>query len=151
MTRVGLLSLLCLGLVGHSCSHQSRSDSWLTQAGLANQPSHQTRPQLERLLAEPLPAAWSARDARLVKQDIHFRLACLDLDAQKPQAALTRADAGLALGQHSDLFTANLLIARGQALENLHRDLEAAEAYHQALQINEILLAQALAEPRTQP
>ncbi len=143
--------VLGLGLTVFSCARPSPSDNWLEQARLLNQPGPQTRPQLERLLTAPLPPAWSAQDARWVRKDIHFRLACLDLDAKNPKAALARAEAGLALGQERDLFTANLLIARAQALENLHRDLEAAEAYHQALQINEILLAQALAEPRTKP
>ena len=72
--------------------------------------------------------------------DLLFRIARAELEAAQPDQALAAADRGLALGRDNTLFCANLLIARGEALEKLGRDTEAASSYYEALEINRKLL-----------
>ena len=55
------------------------------------------------------------------------------------------ADRGLALGRATDLFVANLLVVRGAAHEALDEGPAAAEDYHEALVINDRLLAEDVA------
>jgi tetratricopeptide (TPR) repeat protein len=85
-------------------------------------------------------------DARVLRQDACYRLAELALASGQPAEALARAERGLALGDELDVFSANLHIARGRALEGLARPVEAAAAYHRALVVHEALLAEALSE-----
>jgi hypothetical protein len=53
----------------------------------------------------------------------------------------------LALGDHGDLFTANLLVVRGTAREVLGAGRGAITDYERALTINETLLRGAAAAP----
>jgi hypothetical protein len=93
-----------------------------------------------------VPAGVAADDRRGVLQDTYFRLAELDLQARDARSALAAADRGLALGRADDLFVANLLVVRGAAHEALDEGPAAAADYHDALVINERLLAAALHE-----
>jgi predicted negative regulator of RcsB-dependent stress response len=105
------------------------------------------RAALTRALEQPLPAEVQPEDARVVHQDLWFRLGQIELDHSEPAQSLLRCDRGLTLGRKDDLFTANLLVARGRALAALGRDIEAAGSYQEALQINAKLLRAALGEP----
>jgi hypothetical protein len=55
-------------------------------------------------------------------------------------SAWRRARRGLSLGKALDVFTANLWLVRGEALEALGRDSEAAASYYAALEIDNALL-----------
>jgi len=85
-------------------------------------------------------------DRRGVLQDTYFRLAEMDLQAGDARAALASADRGLGLGRADDLFVANLLVVRGAAHESLGDGPAAATDYHDALLINDKLLAGVLHE-----
>lgn len=99
---------------------------------------------LESILQEHVPAAVAKDDARVVRQDAAYRLAELTLETD-PRAALRFAERGLDEGRAEDVFTANLLIARGRAREALGDPVAATEDYFDALTINDTLLEQALA------
>ncbi len=94
-----------------------------------------------------VPSEVSTEHGRVVLQDLMFRLAEVELERAQHDAALVAADAGLAHGRGDDVFTANLLIARGAALEAKGRDTEAAASYYEALEINRALLAELLEAP----
>jgi hypothetical protein len=91
-----------------------------------------------------VPPGMASEDARVVRQDLAFRLAELDLDAGNAVSAIEWADRGLALGEADDVFTANLLIVRGRAREAAGGDREAVSDYFRALEINEALLRRTL-------
>ena len=91
-----------------------------------------------------VPAGVAADDGRAVRMDAFFRLAQLELQDSNPKAARDWAERGLALGAHRDVFTANLHLAHGRALEALGVDLEAQASYHRALVVTEALLGTAL-------
>jgi len=93
-----------------------------------------------------IAAGVPANDRRGVLQDTYFRLAELDLQAGDAGAALASADRGLALGRADDLFVANLLVVRGAAHQALGDGPTAAADYHEALVINDKLLAEAVHE-----
>lgn len=95
-------------------------------------------------LVDPAPGSVSPEDRRVVAQDACYRRARLELSANAPEAAVAWADRGLALGTYDDVFTANLLVARGQARERLGRATDAAADYHEALLVNESLLDRVL-------
>jgi predicted negative regulator of RcsB-dependent stress response len=95
---------------------------------------------LNEALALPVSHEVSAMHRRVVHQDLLFRLSRAAIDAGHLEDALAAADRGLALGEQSDVFTANLQLARGEALEALGRATEAASAYFEALEINRKLL-----------
>jgi tetratricopeptide (TPR) repeat protein len=116
-----------------------RADGAIAAGELANASA-----TLERALEQPTPAALRADDLRVVHQDLLFRLSELAQRRNEPQRALLLAERGLALGRHEDLFSANLLVARGRALALLARDTEAASSYQEALAIDERLLRVAL-------
>ena len=108
------------------------------EALAAGQPDR-ARTFLNAGLAREVPAEIAGEHARALRQDLWYRLSAIGL-ALEPSQALREADQGLALGRHDDLFSANLLVARGRALQALGRDTEAASSYHEALQIDERLL-----------
>ncbi len=60
--------------------------------------------------------------------------------------ASTMIERGLALGEHADVFTANLLTTRGRIHEARGDDHQAARDYHRALTIQETLLERALSD-----
>ena len=109
----------------------------------AGQRPDQAHAALRTALERAVPAQISAEHVRWVQQDLWYRLAMIDLE-REPTRALLEADRGLALGRNDDLFSANLLAARGRALQALGRDTEAASSYHAALKIDERLLRAAL-------
>ncbi len=86
------------------------------------------------------PEDVSAEDARIVRQDVHYRLSRLALQRGDAEEARRWAERGLTLGEEDDVFTANLYVARGQAREALGQATQAAADYHEALKINERLL-----------
>lgn len=103
---------------------------------------------LDAIVARPVPDELSEDHARVIRQDAHDRLARIRLRRGDLVAAERDVTAGLALGEHEDLFTANLLTTRGRIHEAAGRDLEAARDYHRALEIHETLLDRALGEDR---
>ncbi len=98
------------------------------------------RRSLQGFATQPPPEGVGPEDARVVRQDVFYRLSRLALREGDAEAAKGWAERGLALGRRDDVFTANLLVARGQALEALGQGVEAAADYHDALRINERLL-----------
>lgn len=94
----------------------------------------------------PVPESVAEEDARVVRQDLLYRLSTVELAAGDPVAAADRADEGLNLGRADDVFTANLLVARAKAREALDRPREAAGDYFDALEINDELLDEALGD-----
>jgi predicted negative regulator of RcsB-dependent stress response len=86
----------------------------------------------------------SYRFGRQALQDIAFRLGQVMLDEKKTTEALEVCTRGLALGERDDLFTANLLILRGNIQQELGKGMAAAADFHQALVINEKLLQKVL-------
>lgn len=138
----------CAGCAGRADSgrwvHQAIEKNRLADRALAERDTATAVALLRDLARRQAPAAVSARDGRVVRQDACFRLALLQLEAGQPAQALRWADYGLELGSGQDLFTANLLIARGHANQALGNDKPAARAYHRALRINEELMNQAL-------
>lgn len=111
-----------------------------TDAALARQDTVAAQTALKSALALDVPAAILPIHARAVRQDLLFRLASVALQRDDGSAALDAADEGLTLGRGTDVFTANLLIARGRALEMSDRGKDAAKSYYEALQINQQLL-----------
>ena len=154
---LSLAALLALG--GCSRAQHAGDSAWVAEAvrrhALADQrleagDGPAARDALAGIVNARIPDDVPAADRRGVLQDTYFRLARIDLDARDPRAALADADGGLALGVAPDLFVANLLVVRGAAHEALGQGPAAAEDYHQALVINDRLLAETLdAAPRT--
>jgi hypothetical protein len=110
----------------------------------------QVQTALERLdaaLAAEVPIEVLPEHRRAVHQDLLFRAAQAQLQAGHNDQARAAAERGLALGRAATLFTANLLVARGQALQADDRDTEAAASYYEALEINRALLDAALGRP----
>ena len=146
MTRllhaVALGALLLAGCEGggRAWMEGARADSAAAEAGDRDE----AIAALERLVAREVPDDVAAEDARVVLQDAYARLAALYLEAGDAGAARREADRGLALGEVDDVFTANLLVARGRADEALGRDQEAARDYHRAIRVHEALLDRAL-------
>lgn len=156
-----MLPPLLLGLVlAAGCSRRGEAGPWLARALAAHQRADAqldrgrldaARQSLQAMVEQPPPAGLAAADARVVRQDAFYRLAQIELLADRPRAALDWCRQGLALGDAGDLFAANLHLDRGRALERLGRDRDAAAAYHRALLINEKLLAAALGDRAPQP
>lgn len=100
--------------------------------------------ELETFLQLPTPQSVNEDDARIVRQDVFYRLAGIALDRDQASVAQDWADRGLNEGLAEDVFTANLYVVRGAAREALDRDIEAAADYHEALLINDALLQRLL-------
>jgi hypothetical protein len=146
------------GLLALGCSRAQDNDAspWVAEAerrhALADQRLEAGDPTgagdaLRGIVDARVPGDLPTDDRRGVLQDTYFRLARIALDARDPRAALADADRGLALGRASDLFVANLLVVRGAAHEALGEGPAAAADYHQALVINDRLLAETLGGP----
>jgi tetratricopeptide (TPR) repeat protein len=103
--------------------------------------------ELQAAALAPAPVQIHPKHLRVVRQDLWFRVAQLELRAKRPELAFAYANQGLTFGRENDVFTANLLIARGEALEATGHDTEAAASYYDALQINAALLRTALDTP----
>lgn len=159
MQRCITIALL-FTVLASACSRMDGSSQWIRQAHDANLQADRAirrgdgesaRKALVASLDQPVPGTVNPQDSRMVKQDMCFRLSLVEMDAKQPKAALAWAQRGLEIGQQQDLFTANLYVAQGRALEAMGQELEAAEAYHQALKINETLLNQTLESEKEQP
>jgi hypothetical protein len=137
-----------------ACGAESEpTEQWVSRAESAHQEADRrlgsgdlsgARDVLDRALAASPPHDAPADTVRIVRQDLLFRLATTALSSGDANQAVQHADRGLALGRNRDVFTANLLIARGRAREALGQDIAAARDYHSALEINEALLDLAL-------
>ena len=150
-----LVVLLLVAWVAAGCGVRRSTDSgrWLvtiTQASggaemaRARGDRAEARRMLVAIVEAPRPAGVWPDDLRAVRMDACFRLAQLELEDSNPKAARDRAEQGLALGAGRDVFTANLHLAHGLALEGLGIDLEASASYHRALVVSEALLGAAL-------
>lgn len=125
--------------VGRVLATHQEADALLARGDL-----DAARANLVALVSAEPPAGMAPADVRVIRQDALYRLVEVELSADRAPSAMAFADQGLALGGGDDLFVANLYVGRGQALERLGRDAEAAQAYHRALAINERLLDEAL-------
>jgi tetratricopeptide (TPR) repeat protein len=159
MTRRALVGLaLLLAALAGACA--SRSDApqppedWLSAVqaahmtaddALADERFDQAHAALQAALDTPARADLHPDHVRVVRQDLCFRLAQIELARDDAEQALSYADRGLALGHGDDVFTANLWVARGKAQEALAQPADAATCYQQALAINQRLLRAALA------
>jgi hypothetical protein len=104
---------------------------------------------LERLAQSLVPARIEGPVELALAQDSWAHAAQLRLSARQPAAAENAADAGLALGETSDVYEATLHILRGRARELVGNSGGAALDYDRAAQIDEKLLeATAHGDPR---
>lgn len=156
MTR-RLLALVLACLVGCSGQRSEPPSEWArsvaekhaaADALLARGERAAARSELESILeSAPEREASLPPDAvRILLQDTSYRLARLAVEDQEPSEAVRIASDGLALGS-DDLYVANLLVARGAALEALRDDDAALADYGRALAINERLLRETLEAP----
>ena len=145
--------LLVTIAIGAGCSRKADSGRWIREVDQAHLQADQALERndragavasLQKIVAGEVPRSVASEDARAVRQDACFRLASIELEADRPGEAFKWADQGLGLGRGRDLFTANLLVARGQALQRQGEEVPAARDYHQALIINEELLNRTL-------
>lgn len=130
---------------------QQRAASTRADEALAEGNPERARTLLEQSLKQAPPPSLHENDARIVRQDIYYRLATMDLADKNPKGALAWADRGLALGRADDVFTANLLIARGRSHEALGDARAAGHDYYEALKITDRLLQDALSGDGGQP
>ena len=145
---VACVLLLFTGVVG--CA-RGEEDPWLMRAADANdQADHllglgRTADAVEVLRqAEAALTTSSSADAHLVRRDLLYRLAEIELGAGNTKAAADWATRGLSLGRPLDVFTTNLLIVRGRAFEHMNDPSAAARDYHEALVMTESLLDRSL-------
>jgi tetratricopeptide (TPR) repeat protein len=152
MRGFALLAATWMFVLG--CSSGADGGEWIASVQKASASADELvasgRPEdarhaLEAALALP-SHGMDREDVRVVRQDLFYRVGRLDLAAGRADAARARADQGLTLGRGSDVFTANLLILRGRALETAGNAAAASRDYHEALVINEALLDKALGE-----
>jgi hypothetical protein len=157
---LGLAPLAALLVFGCSRAHVGDDGRWVAEAERRHALADERLQSGDRAGAQAALRAIvdggaadevPAEDRRGVLQDTYFRLAELDLRGGDARAALATADRGLALGRAADLFVANLFVVRGAAHESLGNGAAAAEDYHEALVINDKLLAEALHEPARAP
>ncbi len=148
-----LASLLVALVAAVGCARQEPSApsaaEWIGQAreahaaadrAVAREDWSAARDALRRAWQREVPAAVGADDRRVVRQDLAYRLAEVELSAGAAEDALRWAEDGLREGRAEDVFTGNLLVARGRAREALGDDRRAAQDYFEALEINEALL-----------
>jgi tetratricopeptide (TPR) repeat protein len=153
----GLLALALAFLCGCSAQRAEPPSEWArsvarkhaeVDALLEHGERAAAQRELESILASaPERDASLAPDAvRILLQDTHYRLARLALEQEQPREAVRIASEGLGLGA-DDLYVANLLVARGAALESLNEVDPALADYGRALAINERLLRETLEAP----
>lgn len=135
--RTALVALLAFAFTGVGCggSRDDGAAGWVGRMRAA-----QTEAQIAAALQTPVPEGIAAEDRRVVRQDLHARLAELQIARGDHAAAERTATRGLNEGTARDVFRASLLIARGRAREALGEDREAADDYYEALRIDEELL-----------
>jgi hypothetical protein len=151
MTRIAchLLALFVLA----SCSAKEEAGDFFSRTESANEEADRrlssgdgagARAILREAAEAKVPATARASDARAVRQDLLYRLAALELGASRAKEAAAAATQGLELGRSEDVFTSNLLIVRGRALEQLGDPRGASRDYHDALLVTEALLDKSL-------
>jgi hypothetical protein len=149
-----LLALACVaGCSANGPSGSSSAGEWFAHAEAANQEADRrlvhgdtggARNVLRDAVETEPPSSARIEDARVVRQDLLYRLASIDLGAGKVTAAVAWATQGLTLGRSNDAFTSNLLIVRGRAFERMNDVNGASRDYHDALLVTEVLLDQSL-------
>jgi hypothetical protein len=151
MNRRSCIALATLAFAAFSVGcGDDVSATWLAQVRAAHASADATREVAvaERALREAfereVPTGVAPEDARVVRQDLAYRLASIALEDDRAEDARGYADRGLALGAATDVFTANLYVVRGQAREALGDAVGAAGDYHEALIVNEALLDRVL-------
>jgi hypothetical protein len=136
-----------------ACAREEKASVWLSDALRAQSSADEAqqrgdivaaRKALSEAVAAKVPDSVAQRDGRIVRQDLYYRLALMELQNDAPEHALSWADNGLSLGQARDVFTINLYIARGRAREALGEDVLAGRDYHEALKLSEALLDESL-------
>lgn len=156
----GLVTLL-VGLIS-SCSREAATESASAQQDTL-QPAEMTRLKAAHSMADAArtdrerDAAISALRAELPEvspaagvglvwlfQDLSSRISSLELQQGRPDEALRAAEAGLSVSKTASVPLSNLYIARARVFERLAKKNEAAEAYYQALLVNEQLMRDAL-------
>lgn len=132
-----------------SCARRADTGRWVDDAQRASREADRAvskgnlaaaREILKDLAEKSVPAGLARQDGLVVRKDACFRLAMLELQAGRPENALGWSERGLGLDRRNDLFTANLLVAKGSALEALGKDAQAAGSYQRAMHINQKLL-----------
>jgi hypothetical protein len=131
------------------CSARDGASDWVARAEAANQEADRrlsagdvdgARGVLKAAVAAGVPGSAKPADARALRQDLYYRLASLELGKARPKDAADWATRGLELGRAKDVFTSNLLIVRGRALEQQGDPRGASRDYHDALLVTEALL-----------
>jgi predicted negative regulator of RcsB-dependent stress response len=153
MNRAACIILVALITLAGGCNATRGSEDWVTQAEGAHHVADErlsqgdtdgARQALRNAIEIKVPNGTNPEDARVVRQDLYYRLAALELSQNKPNDAERWATTGLELGRRTDVFTANLYIARGKALERRGDASGASRDYHDALLITEALLDKSL-------
>jgi hypothetical protein len=150
MNRVAaFLALVSALALATACSGRADASAWIERGEAAHHDADRllaqgdvagARAALRAAAEAPVPEAASPGDARIVRQDIYSRLATLEAEHAEPKEAVRWATRGLSLGRGEDVFTANLEIVRGRALERLGDASGASRDYHDALVVTEALL-----------
>lgn len=152
MTRLLSAALAIVALLFVACGDGGAAE-WLAQTEVAHRRADEAlaagdvqaaEVALRAAFGRVAPRTIAPEDARVVRQDVAFRLTSLAFERDEPEEAQRWAELGLALGRGEDVFTANLLVARGRAREALGQPVEATEDYHEALLLNEVLLDRVL-------
>ncbi len=148
-----MMRIALLALAGTLLACGGDAARWIDDAASINQQADaslregqlpRARAVLEQLVSRPAPASVAGGDRRAVLQDAYARMAIIALAGHAPEQAIRDANAGLALGERRDVFTATLRALRGRAAEALGNDAEAARDYEAAQIIDEALLQGAL-------
>jgi hypothetical protein len=152
---MGIAVALCtsIGCAGIGSKDPLETRNWVAQGEAAHfEAEHRltmgdvagARTVLEHAARTEAPKSTNETDARVVRQDLYYQLATLELEQGRLEDAARWATEGLGLGTSEDPFTANLQIARGRALERSGDANGATRDYHAALVITESLLEKSL-------
>lgn len=148
-SRAAFPALFSALVLVSACSGRTETGSWIERAETAHHDADRllsqgdvagARNALRTLAESEIPKNARPEDARIVRQDLYSRLATLEAEHAEPKEAVRWATQGLSLGRGEDVFTANLEIVRGRALERLGDANGASRDYHDALVITEALL-----------
>jgi hypothetical protein len=154
MSRLGSFVALAatLALLA-GCGDRAAAGDWLSRAEAAHRDADHrlehgdadgAREVLRDAAMAPAPARVGPGDVRAVRQDLYARLATVEIGRGRLREAAAWATTGITLGRSNDVFTANLLIARGRALERVGDASGASRDYHDALLVTEALLDESL-------
>lgn len=145
--RLALIAIALAFVPG--CERDAATSGWVSQALSAHREAdlkiergdlEGARAVLFAAAERVAPARTNSVDARILRQDLYYRVAEIDLRRDRPAEAVRWASRGIELGRGHDVFTANLLIARGHALEKTNDLGGASRDYHEALLLTESLL-----------